>query len=149
MFLGLTKIRYRKNTLDNDWIVFIPNVEKKMINTKFRKRPVVIEAFQMTEERRHDNSDWPEWLHKAWNNNYEVDENALFCDPFPPHEFLHINTLEGIHSVTWGDYIIKGIKGKLYPCTEEIFLATYEEVLDLCTIYGQELGQYGPSKCIC
>lgn len=35
--------------------------------TKFRKKPVVIEAFQMTQERRMDNSEWPEWLNAAWN----------------------------------------------------------------------------------
>ena len=27
---------------------------------KFRKKPVVIEAFQMTKERRWDNSEWPD-----------------------------------------------------------------------------------------
>ena len=35
------------------------------MNLKFRKKPVVIEAFQMTEERRSSNADWPEWMHQA------------------------------------------------------------------------------------
>ena len=30
------------------------------MTTKYRKKPVVIEAFQMTEARRWDNSEWPE-----------------------------------------------------------------------------------------
>lgn len=34
---------------------------------KFRKKPIVIEAFQMTEERRRDKSEWPNWLYAAWN----------------------------------------------------------------------------------
>jgi len=37
-------------------------------------------------------------------------------------------TLEGKHKVSWGDYIIRGIKGELYPCKPEIFEATYEKV---------------------
>ncbi len=35
------------------------------MNHKFRKKPVVIEAFQMTKERRWNNADWPNWLHEA------------------------------------------------------------------------------------
>jgi hypothetical protein len=34
---------------------------------KFRKKPVVIEAFRMTREVRESNTDWPEWAHVAWN----------------------------------------------------------------------------------
>ena len=34
---------------------------------KYRKKPIVIEAFQMTKERRQDNSEWPSWLNEAWN----------------------------------------------------------------------------------
>jgi hypothetical protein len=36
------------------------------MNLKFRKKPLVIEAFQITEERRASNADWPEWMHRAW-----------------------------------------------------------------------------------
>jgi hypothetical protein len=38
----------------------------------YRKKPVVIEAFQMTEERREDNSEWPSWLNKAWNRERDT-----------------------------------------------------------------------------
>lgn len=27
----------------------------------------------------------------------------------------------------FGDYIIKGVQGEIYPCKPDIFLATYEE----------------------
>lgn len=37
---------------------------------KYRKKPVVVEAFQMTKDRRQDNSEWPEWLNIAWNANH-------------------------------------------------------------------------------
>ena len=39
---------------------------------------------------------------------------------------LYIGTLEGIHRAEPGDYIIRGVKGELYPCKPDIFAATYE-----------------------
>jgi len=43
-----------------------------------RKKPVIVEAFQMTRERRLDNSEWPTWLHKAWQKSI-TEVGALFC----------------------------------------------------------------------
>jgi hypothetical protein len=96
---------------------------------QYRKKPVVIEAFQMTEDRRMDNSEWPEWLNAAWNTD-EGTPGALFrkdMDAPMPDTFC-IQTLEGIHLVSWGDWIIRGVAGELYPCKPEIFAATYEKV---------------------
>jgi hypothetical protein len=94
---------------------------------KFRKKPVEIEAFQMTPARRMDNSEWPSWLHEAWNTErnepgalQRVNMNASL----PDH--LQIVTLEGLHLVSWGDWIIRGVKGELYPCKPDIFVATYD-----------------------
>lgn len=39
-----------------------------------------------------------------------------------------IQTLEGGHVVTPGDYIITGIQGEHYPCKPDIFKMTYKEV---------------------
>ena len=39
-----------------------------------------------------------------------------------------IQTLEGGHIVTPGDWIITGVAGEQYPCKPDIFAATYEEV---------------------
>lgn len=33
---------------------------------KFRKKPIVIEAFQMTREHRATNAEWLNWMHEAW-----------------------------------------------------------------------------------
>jgi hypothetical protein len=38
----------------------------------------------------------------------------------------HMLSVEGIHRVSWGDWIIRGVKGELYPCKPDIFEATYE-----------------------
>jgi len=95
---------------------------------RFRKKPVVIEAFQMTKERRSDNSDWPEWLNAAWNKTWP-EPGAVSCEDFPTSngtDRLVIATLEGTHLVSWGDWILQGVKGELYPCKPDIFAATYE-----------------------
>lgn len=39
-----------------------------------------------------------------------------------------IDTLEGGHIVCPGDWIIRGVKGEMYPCKPDIFEATYEPV---------------------
>jgi hypothetical protein len=100
---------------------------------KFRKKPVEIEAFQMTLEKRWDNSDWPNWLHEAWNR--EPSEGAVWIDLDAPVEEgrksaneLVCGTLEGVHRISFGDWIIQGVKGELYPCKPDIFEATYEAV---------------------
>lgn len=93
---------------------------------KFRKKPVVIEAFQMTTERRWDNKDWPEWLNRAWNAEPGA-TGALWIDPTDPDRArLIVGTLESANLVSWNDWIIQGVKGELYPCKPDIFEATYE-----------------------
>ena len=39
---------------------------------------------------------------------------------------MFIDTLEGTMRADAGDYIIRGIKGKVYPCKPDVFEATYE-----------------------
>jgi hypothetical protein len=96
----------------------------------YRKKPVVIEAFQMTQERRADNTDWPEWLNAAWQ--MEPNETgSLKPLGFPESDGtdpLTIITLEGVHVVSFDDWIIRGVKGELYPCKPDIFEMTYEAV---------------------
>ncbi len=102
---------------------------------KYRKKPVVIEAFQMTRERRWDNSEWPDWLSQAWQQG--AGEGGLWIDPaFPIAEGqmsaaeLLCGTLGGVQNINWGDFIIKGVKEEIYPCKPDIFEMTYEPVTD-------------------
>ena len=44
------------------------------------------------------------------------------------NDTLIIPTLEGTMAAEVGSYIIKGVKGEYYPCREDIFDDTYEEV---------------------
>ena len=97
---------------------------------KYRKKPVVIEAFQITKKTRQDNSEWPKWLNEAWNKDFE-DVGMVGCEDFPNSngkDRLIIRTLEGVMTVSWDDFIIKGVAGELYSCKPDIFAETYELV---------------------
>ena len=43
-------------------------------------------------------------------------------------DYLSIKTLEGTMRADQGDWIIRGVKGEIYPCKPEIFVATYDPV---------------------
>ena len=90
---------------------------------KYQKRPVVIEAFQYDGDFVYQNGEAyvPDWVFEALEND------VIFYDGEPPCE-LYIRTLEGVHHVSVGDYVIQGVKGELYPCKPDIFEMTYEEV---------------------
>lgn len=86
----------------------------------FRKKPVVIEAVQV---HKHMGLE-PKWFADAVANGTvttyglgKFGEGAVFCD---------IDTLEGRMTANEGDWIIRGVKGELYPCKPDIFAATYE-----------------------
>ena len=90
---------------------------------KYKKRPIEIEAFQMTAERMWDNHDWPEWLGEAWNKDTKELGSLSRAQGS-----LIIHTLEGPMNVSVDDWIIQGIQGELYPCKPDIFADTYESV---------------------
>lgn len=99
---------------------------------KFRKKPVVIEAFQLTKETRSSNVDWPEWLNMAWNKQFG-ELGYVGPEDYPNSDGtdkLVIRTLEGLMTVSFNDYIIQGVNGELYACKPDIFEKTYEKVND-------------------
>ena len=118
---------------------------------KFRKKPVVIEAFQWFQNGDHpeDNEFRPfedtglipkepregkivrYFRHpNIPGTDFHNEANGKGCGRmFHDHGF--IDTLESqgqMHTVCPGDWIIKGIKGEFYPCKPDIFEATYEKV---------------------
>ena len=92
---------------------------------KFRKKPVVIEAFQAV---RYLHTEWPPWFQEAYTKGDVPRPGAAWIDKEDPERRLVIGTLEGNHLVNWGDWIIRGIAGELYPCKPGIFEMTYEPV---------------------
>lgn len=86
---------------------------------KFRKKPVVIEAFQWIGGPEQE--DDPEWIVKAIK-----DGKVWFDNEGTPDVKLIIQTLEGAQEASVGDYIIRGVAGEIYPCKPDIFRATYD-----------------------
>lgn len=74
----------------------------------FRKRPVIIEAHQWTPDNP---------VTGVIEGEYQGGEHV-----FP----AKIETLEGWHGVSIGDFIIVGVRGERYPCKPDIFEKTYE-----------------------
>lgn len=91
---------------------------------KYKKKPVVIEAFQLN-ERGLIGEDW------FWD---AVSNDTIITHDFGKHNvspaWCEIKTLEGVMIANTGDYIIQGIQGEIYPCKPDIFEQTYEKVED-------------------
>ena len=80
----------------------------------YRKKPVIIEAFRFGFDEAPD---W--WIEARIDKAYRVGDN------------IYIVTLEGDMKVGLGDWVIKGVQGKLYPCKNDIFLKTYEKAVEV------------------
>ena len=80
--------------------------------SKFRKKPVVIDAYQYLDTNVRTIHDFvgDQWVWKAG--------------------VPHIRTLEGDMTVAYGDWIIRGVQGEFYPCNPDIFEQTYEPVTE-------------------
>ena len=93
---------------------------------KYKKKPIVVEAIRWTgsnleEIRNFVGSDLIEECVELFDIKRTLKE--MLVD-------IAIDTLEGTMRVDYGDYIIKGVQGEFYPCKPDIFLATYEEVIE-------------------
>lgn len=80
---------------------------------KYRKKPVVIEAEQLTTTNCISLAQW-------CNGEIENAPNGMPLNFFIP-------TLEGKMKADFGDYIICGVQGEFYPCKPDIFEQTYEQ----------------------
>jgi hypothetical protein len=81
---------------------------------RYRKKPVVIEAMEMTPRNVMQVAAW------CGGHGYTLENSDS--------AFVDITTLEGVMTAQLGDYIIKGVQGEFYPCKPDIFEATYEVV---------------------
>jgi hypothetical protein len=100
---------------------------------RYRKKPVVIEAVQFA-TAVYNGKTWnsslfkcdvlPQWLEEALSNG------TVAVHPSDrDHALLKIKAPEGTMTAEPGDWIIRGVKGELYPCKPQIFDATYEPVI--------------------
>ena len=84
---------------------------------QYRKKPVVIEAMQVTNTSAGDVAAWC-----GGRLRYE----AKPSDRGDVAEWIDIPTLEGVIRANRGDYVIRGVKGEFYLCKPDIFDATYD-----------------------
>ena len=80
----------------------------------YQKRPIRIQPVQLTDATFDGPHPNPEHLKGVIYHS--ASRSAL------------INTLEGTMHASLGDWIIRGIKGELYPCKPDIFAGSYDEV---------------------
>lgn len=82
---------------------------------RFRKKPLVVEAVQWL-NRKIVCPPGPLWFAEAEEQGrLQLHGNTL-----------SVHTLEGVMEAQPGDWIIRGVKGELYPVKDEIFRMTYE-----------------------
>lgn len=86
----------------------------------FRKKPVTIQAL------RWDGSITSGEQIAATPGFEAVQLHAEKDDPRPPR--LVCPTLEGVLLASPGDWIIRGVRGEVYPCKPDVFADTYEAV---------------------
>lgn len=84
-----------------------------VIAERWRKKPVVVDAVQLTDANAELVRDW-------------VSRNGGQCRLNSDPTQLDIVTLEGTMAANPGHFVIRGVRGEFYPCDPEIFEETYE-----------------------
>ena len=89
---------------------------------KFRKKLVVIEAVRVPLGPMDSDVRAAEWGSLLGflphSGDWEIVDGLA----------IQIRTLEGTMTASPGDWIIRGVKGELYPIRDDIFRETYEPV---------------------
>ena len=94
---------------------------------RYKLKVIEVDAFQMTEARSPDNSEWPTWLNKAWNG---VGEGAMWLADGTPRRF-YVGTRKGVAKLIWDDWITCDDQGHLDVLPSGDFETGYEKIPDL------------------
>lgn len=104
------------------------------MTTKYRKKPVEVEAIQFDGTNWNEVREWCQQLEPEGNPErkdriwfFPVDDGDGYGDPEVTAEVF-----DKLHSI-WvgvktGDWILHGVRGEFYPCDDEAFQQTYEPV---------------------
>ena len=90
--------------------------------SKYRKKPVVVEAITFDELVAHGRSQVGDTHGMPWAFDYAGHPITHETD-----DCYLIPTLEGTMQFRRGDQLITGVAGEIYPCKPDIFAATYED----------------------
>ena len=66
-------------------------------------------VFIVTRENRQDNTNWPEWMNKAWSKKH-TEVGAIYPAEFPDSDGtdpLFLCTEDGAKLILWGDALIE------------------------------------------
>ena len=89
---------------------------------KYKKKPVVIEAFKLGADPM------PDWFMDAVTANDIILHGSSSGFYRCNDTNADIKTMEGWMHADYGDYIIRGVKGEIYPCKPDVFWQTYDAV---------------------
>ena len=97
---------------------------------QYRKKPVVIEAVQLSDYRQSTIKNVLEFMGQSVNTDSMIASDRFdeYCRSLEHQGGILIDTLEGRELASLGDWIIKGVKGEFYPCKPDIFELTYDAV---------------------
>jgi hypothetical protein len=104
---------------------------------KFTKKPVTIEAMQMVGSNGDIHAVY-QWVEQNTAGSFEslaVIEGKRPCPASgvsidPRDGRMVIATLEGLHWVNLGDWVVRGVEGEFYPVKPDIFAKTYDGPVD-------------------
>ena len=96
----------------------------------FKRKPIYVECFRLGYDKI------PTWFQEQVRMN-----NVSNIDAFLENvnEIVKIKTLEGVMNAIQGDFIIKGVKGEIYPCKAEVFKETCDYILLRHIVENDEL----------
>ena len=82
---------------------------------KYRKKPVIVDAIRIGSISQV----------LDWISSFDTDTLVELSE-----DGVKIEVIGGTVTAEWGDWIIRGVEGEFYPCTDKIFRKTYELVED-------------------
>lgn len=88
------------------------------------KKPLIVRVWCIS--RKEEIPLWAE-ENAFWGiEAFSIPEHMLnVAKVWKQNDFV-VYTLEGIMMCNEGDYLIRGVKGEIYPCRRDIFLETYK-----------------------
>jgi hypothetical protein len=91
--------------------------------SRWRKKPVVVDAWQFMPAGRCE--ELPTWIDRRWFcEDIEAEGDRTVDHGGTPH--MLIPTPGGALRADLTDWIIRGVKGEVYPCKADVFAASYE-----------------------
>jgi len=92
-----------------------------------QKKPVIIQAIEWTGDNIDEIREFLGYKDGADNAGRVIGYTSS-------SEQIIISTLEGDMAANKGDYIIRGVNGEHYPCKPDIFMKSYDILVDLSKI---------------